>query len=452
MKKKSISILIILMVLLVVQAVPVFAAEDDPPKTDCGAALLMDAKTGEVLYESNSTKAMQPASLTKMMTALLVVENLDMNDTVTVPKEAVGITGNNIGLKEGEVFTVEQLLNALMIYSANDAAVALGIKVSGNIDSFLALMNEKAAKLGMNDTHYISPNGLVESTSHITTAKDISIIAREVLRSKTLSKIVCKTKYTIPQTNMSKERKLKSTNKLLYDTKHKIQVNGQTRTPKYEGAEGIKTGFMNASGYCLAAAVERDGTQFIAVVMDAGTDLARYSNAISMLDYGFDNYYTYKLMDKGAECGRVKVKYGHNTFVQTEAAGGAYATLPKQASKDVAESKVSLDSNVKAPIKKGTKVGVVNIYENGEKTGTADIVITKTVKKGGPWSAWYISDIAFIIICAVVLLLIILLIMRGTGRKKRKRKQEFEKRKAREHRAREIAAERADKQRREWPY
>jgi D-alanyl-D-alanine carboxypeptidase (penicillin-binding protein 5/6) len=449
--KRTITALMVIMVLLVVQAVPVFA-ESDKPKTDCQAALLMDANTGKVLYEDNANAPMQPASLTKMMTALLVVEHLNLNDTVVITKEAANVGGNNIELKVGERFTVRELLNALLVYSANDTAVALGIAVSGNLDSFLALMNERAKQLGMYHTHYLSPNGLIESENHITTAHDIGIIARKVLQDPTLSRIVRKAKYTVPATNMSGERKLKSTNAMLYDDKTIIKVNGKERHPKYKGADGVKTGFMNASGYCIAAGARRHGMQLIAVVMHAKDNNGRYTNAIPMLDYGFANFTTHKLIDKGDHGGKVKVKYGHHTFVQTTIPDGAYVTLPKQASEDIADYDIVMKKNVKAPIRKGTKVGVVNIYENGKKQGTSDVVISESVQRGGPWTALYISDMAFIIMCVVAALILILLLVIVSRRRQIRKRREIRRRRAREKRAREIAAERAYKRRRDWPY
>ena len=183
-KKKHLILLWILsLVLLSTAAVPVFA-EAELPKTDCEAAILIDAQSGRVLYEKDADRAVQPASLTKMMTALLVVESMNLDDTVTITTEAASIGGNAIQLKEGEQLTVRQLLNALLVYSANDAAVALG----------------------MNHTHYLSPNGLIESEKHITTARDISIITRKVLQNQELAAIVKKTRYTVPATNKGRPR------------------------------------------------------------------------------------------------------------------------------------------------------------------------------------------------------------------------------------------------------
>lgn len=453
MKRRTcILALILTMVLLVLQAVPVFAAQSSKPRPVAKAALLMDAATGKVLYQKNATAPMQPASLTKMMTALLTVEHLDLDKTVTVPAEAANIGGNSIALQEGERLTVRQLLNALLIYSANDTAVALGIAVSGDLNSFYDLMNARARELGMKDTHYISPNGLIESDEHVTTAKDTAILAQAVLENKTLAAIVRKSSYTVPATNKSGERKLQGTNKLLYDTKDKVTINGETRVLKYDGANGVKTGFMNAAGECVAASAKRGGTDFIAVVLNSDSELHRFSDAIQLLDYGFDNYYTCRLLKAGEETGRVRVRYGHHTFVQTEAAEGAYITLPKETERDLGDTEVVLDKDVRAPLKKGTVVGHINIMENGKKTGTAPVTASVSVRRGGPWTALYIADWVFYTICAVVLVLVILLLALSIRRRQRRRQQEMRRRRERVRRARAAAARRDDHRRRNWPY
>jgi len=451
MKKRLSYIIIAIMVLLVLQAVPVLA-QNTLPNTDSQAALLIDAKTGKVLYEKNSNQKLQPASLTKMMTALLVVENLDLDKKVTITAEAANISGNNMALKEGEILTVGQLLNALLIYSANDAAVALGIEVSGNLDSFIELMNTRAKELGMDSTHYISPNGLVESNNHITTASDLAILAKKDLNNKVIRQIVKKSKCEIPATNMSKKRTYESTNKLLYDKTTKVVINNVSRYLKYDGAIGVKTGYMNASGYCFVGAAERDGTEYIAVVLKAKDNNGRFINAIKMLDYGFENFYTSEMMKPGENCGKVKVKYGHKTHVQTQVKDGAYVTLPKEAAENLGDYKIVLNKDVKAPIKKGTVVGKVITYENGDKSGSADVIINESVETGGPWTALYISDLMFAIVGGLIALILILIITISIRKKKLKKKREEAFRKEREKKAMEIAMEREEKEKREWRF
>lgn len=445
----------IIAVIMCMMPAAVQASESKRPDPDCTSAILMDADTGKVLYEKNADAKTQPASVTKMMTALLTVENLDLDHVVTVPPEAVGILGNSMKLKVGEKLTVDQLLHALLIISANDAAVALAMEMGGSLDNFYKMMNERARQLGMKNTHYKSPNGLIEDANHYMSARDTAILAEKLMGHKSVSRIVRTVKYTLPKTNKSKARKLKNTNKMLYDTKSKITADGKKIHPRYKGTIGIKTGTMNASGYCLAAEVRRDGTNLIAVVMHAnGRDgsLARYSAVIPMFDYGFSNFRNEQLVERGESVGHVKVRYGHHTFVKAVAAEGAFATLPKEADPDIASYKVVLDSGLKAPVKAGTKIGKINVYESGEKVGSYDVTVKKDVTKGGPWSAVYISDFAFILICAAVILLILILTACHMGKKKRRRMHEERVRRARQAQADTIAARRAEKRKRGWPW
>lgn len=446
-----------LVVILVLSLLPAdaSAAAAELPNPDCTAAVLMDAGSGKVLYEKNAEAHTQPASVTKLMTALLVVEHLDLDKEVKVPAAAAGILGNNIGLKTGERLTVRQLLNAMLIVSANDAAVALAIETGGSLSHFYQMMNAKAKALGMKNTHYKSPNGLIESNNHYMSAEDTAILTRVFLRNQTLAAIVKKVHYEIPATNKSKARKMKSTNNMLFDSKSKIHADGKLIHPRYAGTIGVKTGTMNASGYCFSAAVKRGSTTLIAVVMHAnGVDgsLSRFSAVIPMFDYGFENFRDVSLVAAGAAVGHVKVRYGHHTFVKAVAAEGASTTLPKEADEDIASYKVVLDKDIKAPLAAGDKVGVVNVYESGEKTASFDVTVTQAVTRGGPWSALYISDMGFFVICLAAAVILLLLAVRSARRKRKRREHEARMRRAREAQAQSIAARRAEKRKRGWPF
>lgn len=358
--------------------------------------VLMESKSGDFLYEKNADVPMAPASITKIMTCILVLENLNMDDKVVIPKEATNLRGNNINLKEGEVLTVRQLTNALMVYSANDAAVALAIKVSGNVNNFCKLMNKKALALGCKHTNYISPNGLTNNYNHITTARDQSLVARYFMKKQEAGNIVKQGTYTVDATNKSAPRKLKSTNEMLPGKKH-----------EYSGTVGIKTGFMASSGYCFVGAAKRDDKDLIAVVLNESNSDKRFIDCGKIFDYGFLNYRNVELLKTGGSAGRVKVQYGNKTIVDTYVENGAYVTLANS-DKSTIKKEISLNKNVKAPIKKGTKVGKVIIYKNGKKLRSENVRISETVKKGGPWSRFYISDRAFIAIVILVILIFLL--------------------------------------------
>lgn len=459
MRKKVLAIVGILMIMMVVPLglghPSAMAADSDVPNPDCTAAVLMDAQSGKILYEKNGDAKTQPASVTKMMTALLVVENLDLDKEVTVPPQAVGILGCTANLKQGEKLTVRQLLNVMMIESANDTAIALALEVSDSLNDFYKKMNRRAKELGMLHTHYKSPNGLIEDNNHYMSPKDTAILARELLRHKELAAIVRKTKYEVPKTNKSKVRKIENTNKMLFDDKTHVKVKGKSVPLKYDGTIGVKTGTMNASGYCFAGAAKRDDLTLISVVMHAnGPDKgdSRFTASIEMLDYGFANFRNQQVMEVGEGCGHVWVKGGHHTLVNTVAKDGAFATLPKEADEDIVDYKVVFQKNLKAPLKAGTKVGVINVYESGKKAEVFDVVLKKDVTKGGPWSNVYISDLGAVVIFGVLVVIIVMMLLYRKGRKKRRQVEEERMRRIRGAQARSIAARRAEKRKRGWPY
>lgn len=442
MRNRLLVLIMTVMVLLSVEAAPAFAAEgsSDKPNPMAQAALLVDVKTGKVLYEKNKTKEMYPASLTKMMTCLVVLDHLKLDQKVTVAPEAVFPVGNNINLKAGEVLTVEELLNALMIYSSNDAALALAIETSGSVEAFAKEMNKKAKEIGCKHTNYINPNGFTNEPIHHTTAEDLVKIASYGLKNETFSSIVKKATYTVPKTNKNKARPVETTNLLLRNGKY-----------HYDGVIGVKTGFMALSGYCFVGAAEKDGMTLIGVSLNSG-DIERFTEVADMFDYGFDNFKTLELVKKNEKTDNVKVKYGHKTSVPTMVPDGAFITMPKSGDESLATTEVKLKDHVEAPIKKGTKVGTLEILEDGKKVDETEIVIAQDVEKGGPWTALYISDMTFYImagVAAVILLLIIIVAIKVRSVKKRRA---LERKREREEMAMRIAAERKDKEQRGWPF
>lgn len=419
-------------------ATDVTAAEK--PKLMGQAALLIDAKTGKVLYDKNSKKEMYPASLTKMMTALVVLDKLPLDRVVTVAPEAVFPVGNNINLKEGEQLTVEELLNALMIYSANDAALALAIETSGSVQKFAEEMNAKAKEIGCKHTNYINPNGFTNDAIHHTTAEDLAKIANYGLHNKTFAGIVCKDKYTVPASNKNPTRKVETTNMLLAKGKY-----------HYDGVIGVKTGFMALSGQCFVGAAEKEGMRLIGVSLNSG-EIERFTDVAKLFDYGFDNFKTSRLMKEGEITGTIKVKYGKHTFVDTKVPAGAYITMPKSGDESLAKTKVILKDHVNAPIKAGAKVGEVVVYEDGKEIDRTPVVMAKAVKKGGPWAALYIADWVFYLVAGILLLIILIIVIVKIMVNRKRRRIELARQRQREEKAMEIARQRADKQQRGWPF
>ena len=440
MTKKLVSLILALTVLFACQAAPAFAEDIQEPELKCKAALLVDTKTDQVIYEKNSHKKMVPASLTKMMTCLLVMENLDLDKQVKIPAQATGYHGSAIGLKKNEVFTVRELLYALMLPSANDAAVALAIEISGSHLKFVEKMNAKAEEMDLENTFYFNANGYTNDKGHHTTAADLYTIAKELMKYPEVKEITKTRVYKLHETTESGARRLENTNELLGKKKH------------YDGIYGIKTGYMGASGYCFVGGAERDGMDLICVVLNCETREDSFEDTVKLFDYGFNNFYTKKLMDKGDKTGNVIVRNGHHTFVPTETKDGAYITLPTQADESVATSKVVFDQGVKAPLKKGTRVGVVEMYQDGEKVGESEVIVSKSVAKGGPWSALYISDIMFYAGIVVLAALLILLITINVRRRKRKEAREARIAEKQAEYERIMKAEKEDKEKRNWPF
>lgn len=438
-------------VLLFLQVVPTFASNEEPDIVS-RAAVVIDSKTKEVLYEKNMEEIRTPASLTKMLTAILVVENLDLKKEIVAPKEAIGIKGNNMNLKKGEKLTVEELLNAMLIYSANDAAIALGVEVAGSLENFYQLMNEKARVIGCKNSNFISANGLTNNIKHHSTAYDMALIAAKSMEYKEIRKIVKKIDYTIEATNKSDERTFKTTNRLLYDKKHTYKLDGKNETLKYDLAIGVKTGLMNSSGHCLAAAAKKDGTEVISVVLGSSEDLARFEESKTLLMYAFDNFKTYEAIPKDEAVGKVKIKRGAKLSAEVFVNGGAYVTLPKTTENSVVTTEVVLKDDIEAPVKKGTVVGYVKIKDAGTLVDKVDVSIGESVKKGGPWTILGISNLMMIIIALVILALLVLLITMKTSKKRLRKKRELAAKRAREEKILELARQRAEKKKREWPY
>lgn len=423
---------IVLAVLVLINAAPVVSfGATEPPAIIAETGIVIDARTGVVLYDKNMNEQREPASTTKVITALLALENLKLNKLVTIDSETPFTEGSRIYLLENENVTVEQLLYALLLESANDAAVALGKEIAGSIPAFAEMMNGKAAELGAKSTNFINPNGLHEE-GHLSTAYDLAMIAMEAMKNEKFRELVTTYRYEIPATNKQETRYLYNTNRLIYDERTKVPVNGVPRAARYEDATGIKTGYTSHAGGCLIAGARRGDTELIAVVMKS-TDLGRFGDSIALLDYAFENYKTVKAMDAGTILGEIPVKRGSEKKVQVVAREDAYATLPAEASAALVKTKIILDEKIRAPIDKGQKVGAVEIYAGDQHVGTIDAVTASEIPEGGILSVIGITDEAAMVIervFASVLILVVLLfaafviLRRRQIRRRRLRRQE----------------------------
>ena len=366
------------------------------------AAILMDFETSEILYDKNIHSKLYPASTTKIMTGILAIELGNLKDIVTIDQEVVNLTdGSHIALEPGEQLSLEQLLNALLIQSANDSALAIAKHISGDLDSFSKLMNDKAKELGALNTNFINPNGLHDDV-HVTTAYDLALIARYAMENETFRDIVKNHNYTIPITNKKTEpRYLNSGNKLLYSNQ-KINVDGEIVTAKYNGANGIKTGYTSVSQSCLVASVERDGHQFISVVLKSNA-ANLFSDTHKLFNYGFENFDNIRIGFSNKFIDNFKVNNGLSPFVSGITLNDSSFIVNKK-DKSLIEERITPNDELQAPVTKGQVVGKLEYILNDDVIGETDIVATMDVGSipvaslpNKLLSKWYIFVFAILI-------------------------------------------------------
>lgn len=338
------------------------------------STILMEQDSGTILYEQNSHEALPPASVTKVMTMLLIYEaeqagQFAWDDTVTVSEHAASMGGSQVFLEEGETQTAADMTKCIAIASANDAAVAMAEFVAGSEDAFVQKMNARAQELGMADTHFENACGL-DTDGHVTSAYDIALMSRELMR------------------NFPEIQQYTTTwqDSIIHQTKRGEETFGLTNTNKliqwYDGATGLKTGSTGNALYCLSATAERDGMNLIAVVMAAPDFKARFQEAMQLLDYGFANYVVETGREKGYVAGQVPVSKGSMAMVDAVTAEEISVLLPKNGDATW-ESEVSLLSGVQAPVTSGAKVGEMVYTLEGTEVGRVDLVAAQEVPKAG---------------------------------------------------------------------
>ena len=320
------------------------------------SAVLIEASSGQKLLSVNPDERLPMASTTKTMTALVVLEHCSPDEIVTAPIEAVGVDGSSLYLAYGERLTVRDLLYGLMLRSGNDCAVALAVHVGGSVEGFANLMNERAARLGLVNTHFVTPNGLHDS-EHYTTAYELALIAAEAMKNELFREIVSSQYHTI----VSSTRKItvKNKNSMLWD---------------YEGCVGIKTGYTRQAGRCLLFAAERDGMLLIGCVLNCAP---MFDVAPEMLDYGFENYTVVKLLEKGAELGSCEAE-GSGDSIPLIAANDVYAPVLKGRELN-AEVRLQFKDGVSAPVAAGQKLGEAILTVRGAEVGRAAVLAGTSV-------------------------------------------------------------------------
>ena len=357
----------ILVGLFFIGMLPVSAAATDlalPAKS----ALLMDVETGTVLYESNANQPLRPASVTKVMTMLLIMEAIDSGrigweDTVTASETAAAKGGSQVYLKAGETMTVADMVKAIAVSSANDCACAMAEHIAGSETGFVAMMNTRAQELGMKNTHFVNCTGLDDEENakdHLTCAYDIAVMSRQLLKYHPDIK-----KYTTiwMDTLRNGTFGLSNTNKLVRF---------------YSGATGLKTGFTSAAGYCLSASAQRDGMELVAVVMGSETSQQRFAACKSMLDHGFANYAL--VTPEMPETSTVPVTLGTAETVNA-VPGESQSLLIDKAQRSSVSVETTLDESVKAPVSKGQRLGTMTVKSGDQVLAQIPLVAQQAVPR-----------------------------------------------------------------------
>jgi len=369
MRKKLNVLLCLLMIMLLVLPAYTVNAEGQPFDINSKSALLMDAGTGTILYEKNAHEQLAPASVTKIMTMLLVMESLDsnkitLNDNVVISERASKMGGTQLYLEAGEIKTVEELMKGVAIRSANDASLALGEYIAGTEELFINQMNNRAKELGMENTTFVNTNGL-PAEGHVTTAYDIALMSRELLKHKDIHKWLTTWMDTVVVGKRQSPQSLVNTNKLLNT---------------YQGINGIKTGYTSAAMHCLSASATRGNTTFIAVIMAAPTSPIRFGEATKLLDYGFANYNTVEIAKKDGVIGTVMLGKGKKDQIEAVAKDNLNALVQKGNESKV-EKEILLPPSITAPVLQGDKIGEVIARIDGKEIGRVDIISKESVEK-----------------------------------------------------------------------
>lgn len=363
----------LLAAVVALQSVVYVRAETAPPSVSARSAILVEASTGRVLLEKDADTRRPMASTTKIMTTIVALEYGDVSDRVTVSKSAVGIEGSSVYLYADEEMTLGELLYAVMLESANDAATAVAIEIAGSVSAFARMMNQKARELGLKDTSFANPHGL-DSENHYTTARDLAALTRYAMRNEDFRKIVSTQRKTIPLHNGGGTRLLRNHNKLLR---------------LYPDAIGVKTGFTKKSGRCLVSAAERDGIMLIAVTLNASSD---WNDHTAMLDYGFSRLERVTLAEAGTLSYALPVVGGTSPYVFVSNAETVYAVLPKEHGE--IKSELHLKNFYYAPVSKSEPLGKIIWRCDGEIIAECRLTASFNIPKQREKTFWdWLADL-----------------------------------------------------------
>jgi D-alanyl-D-alanine carboxypeptidase (penicillin-binding protein 5/6) len=355
--------------------IPVTAMVDSKMELESPSAVLMEGSTGTILFEKNKDEKLKPASITKIMTLLLIFEALDagqisLTDEVSVSEHAASMGGSQVYLEPYEVQNVETLIKCISISSANDASVAMAEHIAGSEEEFVARMNKRAKELGMNNTNFVNCCGL-DADNHYSTAYDIALMSRELItKHPEVSNYATIWMDTFVHTTRKgrTEFGLTNTNKLI---------------KSYKGITGLKTGSTSIAKYCLSATAKRDNMDLIAVILAAPDTKTRFKEAAKLLNYGFANYSIYVDDNKDIDLEPVKVNKGVLDYVNGHIKDKFSYLCSKNRSQENIRKEVVLYDKVQAPVSSGDKIGDIIYYYDNEKIGIIDILAAETVNKAG---------------------------------------------------------------------
>lgn len=360
--KRVISLILVLSFVL---SFPICANAEENKKSNVKSSILMSLDTGDVIKQNNAYEHLSPASVTKLMSILLILEAIDsgkikLTDEVAATENAVSKGGSQIWLEVGEKMTVNDLFKAVVIASANDACTLLGEYVAGSDSAFVDMMNKRVETLGLKNSHFENCTGLDdEVTNHYSCAYDLAVIAKEVMKHK----LILKYSTVWLDSLRNGKTELNNTNKMIN---------------KYNGMTGLKTGTTSNAGFCLCATATRDGISFVSVVLGAQTSDERFALTQELLDYGFANYKLDNIKIDNSKLKPVKVKKGVDKSITPKCELNKKLLLPKNSDKITYE--YSFLDEVKAPVKKGDKLGVVTVYSGNKKISSIELKSDKNIK------------------------------------------------------------------------
>lgn len=373
--KRLVSLMLIALLMATIFAPSGFARESSADLADnVKSAILIERDTGSVLYEKNSGEQLPPASMTKVMTMLLIMEAIDegklsWDEKVRTSEYAASMGGSQIFLEPGEEMTTKQMLQGIAIGSGNDASVAMAERIAGSEEAFVEMMNKKAKELGLKNTNFQNPTGL-SAKEHYSTAHDMAIMAKELLKYEKI------TDFTGTYEAYLRE-----------DTDKKFWLVNTNRLVRfYPGVDGLKTGFTSEAKYCLTATAEKDGMRVIAVVFGAPTSKERNAQVTKMLDFAFSQYKTHPMYERNHVLGKVEVSKGEKKMVEALTSEPISLLTKKGESIKEIEQKITLNKNIKAPVQKGDQIGTLTLIKDGKVLVESPLVAKEDSSEASWWT------------------------------------------------------------------